>query len=99
MKRFYVYILASKKNGTLYTGVTSNLPKRITRHKNKHYKGFTARYDVNRLVWYEYQSSAKKAIAREKEIKGWIRKKKLELIESQNPEWRELYFDVIRRSK
>ncbi len=96
MKRFYVYILASKQNGTLYTGVTSDLVKRIYEHKNNVVDGFTKKYNVHQLVWYEIHESAEAAIMREKQIKNWQRKWKLTLIESNNPQWKDLYDDVCK---
>ena len=86
-----VYILASKRNGTLYTGVTSNLMKRVWEHKHNVVKGFTQRYNVHKLVYYEVCPSMGAAIIREKQIKGGSRKKKLALIESMNPLWADLY--------
>ena len=86
-----VYILASKKNGTLYIGVTSNLAKRVWEHKNDIVEGFTKRYCVHMLVWYELHPSMHSAIEREKRMKDWKRKWKLELIERINPEWQDLY--------
>ena len=86
-----VYILASKRNGTLYIGVTSGLTKRIWEHKNNVVEGFTKRYGVHRLVWYELHETLKSAIQREKQIKEWKRKWKLELIEGVNPNWQDLY--------
>ena len=86
-----VYILASKRNGTLYVGVTSNLVPRIWEHKDNLLEGFTKRYNVHRLVWYEFQATMEEAIKREKQVKGWKRSWKLELIESTNPEWQDLY--------
>jgi len=86
-----VYILASSRNGTLYTGVTSDIIKRIWEHKNDAVKGFTKRYDVHTLVWYETHETMESAITREKTIKGWKRKWKLELIEKENPQWTDLY--------
>jgi putative endonuclease len=91
MKRFFVYILCSKRNGTLYTGVTSDLIKRVYEHKNDLAAGFTKRYGVHSLVWYEEHDTAETAIEREKKIKRWERKWKLELIEKSNPEWNDLY--------
>ena len=85
------YILASKRNGTLYIGVTSNLTKRIWEHKNNLVEGFTKRYGVDRLVWYELHETMESAIQREKQMKEWKRKWKLELIESVNPDWQDLY--------
>ena len=86
-----VYILASKSNGTLYIGVTSDLAKRIWEHKNALVEGFTKRYHVHQLVWFELHESMESAIIREKRLKGWKRAWKLELIESMNPEWLALY--------
>ena len=90
-KNFYVYILCSKRKGTLYVGVTSNLIKRVYEHKNNFVDGFTKKYTVHRLVWYETHDSAESAITREKRIKKWKRSWKLELIEQGNPEWVDLY--------
>ncbi|HOC58638.1 MAG TPA: GIY-YIG nuclease family protein [Smithellaceae bacterium] len=94
MKEFYVYILCSKRNGTLYTGVTSNLPKRIYVHKHNLVDGFTKKYGVHSLVWFERYESADEAITREKQIKKWNRKWKLELIEEKNHEWNDLYDSI-----
>ena len=91
----YVYILFSKRNGTLYTGVTSNLIKRVYEHKNKLTEGFTSKYVVDKLGYYEVHGSIVSAIEREKQIKGGSRKKKLELIENMNPEWNDLYELII----
>ena len=90
-----VYILASKRNGTLYVGVTSDLIKRIWEHKNNVVEGFTKKHNIHKLVWFEVHEEIISAIAREKSIKKWNRKWKLELIEKQNPEWRDLYNDLI----
>ena len=90
-----VYILASKRNGTLYIGVTSDLTKRVWEHKNDLVEGFTKRYGVHRLVWYEPHESMESAIKREKSIKEWKRVWKLELIESSNPDWEDLYHTII----
>jgi putative endonuclease len=90
-----VYILASKRNGTLYIGVTSDLIKRIWEHKNDMVQGFTKRYGVHRLVWYELHNSMEVAIVREKRLKEWKRVWKLELIESSNPDWRDLYHTIL----
>ena len=90
-----VYILASKRNGTLYIGVTSDLLKRIWEHKNNMIEGFTKRYNVHRLVWYELHESMEAAIIREKRLKNWKRKWKLELIESSNPKWEDLYQTIV----
>ena len=94
-KHFYVYILASKRNGTLYIGVTSNLVQRIWQHKHDVMGGFSQRYGVKTLVYYETHDTAESAIAREKQIKKWRRDWKLELIEKSNPEWNDLW-DLIR---
>ena len=89
-----VYILASKRNGTLYVGVTSDLVKRVWEHKNNMVEGFTKQYRVHQLVWYELHESMESAIMREKRLKDWKRAWKLELIESKNPDWLDLY-DMI----
>ncbi len=89
-ENYFVYILASKRNGTLYIGVTSNLTKRIEEHKNKLADGFTSKYGVDKLVYFEQTSDVDSAIAREKQLKKWNRKWKLELIEKQNPSWEDL---------
>ena len=91
----YVYILFSKKNGTLYVGVTSNLVKRVYEHKNKFVDGFTKKYNVNKLGYYEECDNIITAIEREKKLKGAPRKKKLELIEMNNPEGIDLYDEII----
>ena len=90
-----VYILASKRNGTLYIGVTSDPVKRVWKHKNNMVEGFTKRYEVHQLVWYEVHESMESAIEREKQLKEWKRKWKLELIESTNPRWQDLYHTII----
>ncbi|WDT74395.1 MAG: GIY-YIG nuclease family protein [Candidatus Manganitrophus sp.] len=90
-----VYILASKRNGTLYVGVTSNLAKRVWEHKNALVEGFTNRYRVHHLVYYELHEEMELAISREKQIKKWNRAWKLELIEKQNSEWRDLWEEII----
>jgi putative endonuclease len=95
MKLPCVYILASKRNGTLYTGVTSNLAKRVWEHKNDIIEGFTKQYKVHTLVWYERHETMESAIAREKAIKNWKRALKLDMIERDNPEWNDLYEDVV----
>ena len=94
-KQGYIYILFNQKNGTLYTGVTSNLAKRVYEHKNKLTKGFTSKYSVDKLGYYEACGSITAAITREKQIKSGSRKKKLELIESFNPNWDDLYETII----
>jgi putative endonuclease len=90
-----VYILASKRNGTLYVGVTSDLVKRIWEHKNNVVEGFSKRYNVHRLVWYEIHENMESAINREKQMKEWKRKWKLELIEESNPDWQDLYPRIL----
>jgi len=94
-KQTAVYILASKRNGTLYTGVTSDLAKRVWEHKIDLAKGFTKRYRIHSLVWYELHESMESAIVREKRIKEWKRKWKLQLIESINPDWQDLYHSIV----
>ncbi len=91
---YCVYILASRRNGTLYIGVTSNLPKRIYEHKNAAVEGFTKKYGIHLLVYYECGESIEAAIAREKQLKKWNRKWKLSLIEKENPEWSDLYKEL-----
>lgn len=88
---YYVYILASRKHGTLYIGITRDLVRRIYEHKNKIIRGFTSRYGVDRLVWFESYDDPTNAIAREKELKKWRREWKINLIERTNPEWIDLY--------
>ncbi|MEK7611020.1 MAG: GIY-YIG nuclease family protein [Patescibacteria group bacterium] len=95
MKQYFVYILASRKNGTLYVGVTSNLIKRIWEHKRDLVEGFTKKYNIHSLVYYEMYDDPNSAIAREKQLKKWERKWKLELVEKDNPQWRDLYEGLI----
>jgi len=95
MKTYFVYIIASKRNGTLYIGVTSNLVKRVYEHKNKLVEGFTKKYNVHVLVHYEAIEDINSAIKREKQLKKWKRQWKIELIEKNNPNWRDLYYDII----
>ncbi len=90
-----VYMLASKRNGTLYTGVTSSLIKRIWEHKNYIVESFTSKYGVHTLVWYEVHNTMETAIQREKTIKNWRRAWKIKTIEEMNPEWRDLYPDLL----
>ena len=94
MKIPCVYILANKPDGTLYIGVTTNLTQRIWQHKNDLIEGFTKRYGIHRLVWYELHESMESAIQREKTIKKWNRAWKIELIEKNNPTWRDLYNEI-----
>ena len=91
---YSVYILASRKNGTLYIGVTSNLAKRIWEHKNDVIEGFTKKYNAKRLVYFEQTEDVHSALEREKQLKRWKRKWKIELIEKDNPTWRDLYDDI-----
>jgi putative endonuclease len=93
---YYVYLTASKKHGTLYLGVTNNLVRRIHEHKTKIVPGFTAQYDVVRLVWFESYDDPTNAIAREKDVKKWRRDWKIRLIEEENPEWLDLYPSITR---
>ena len=95
VKNSYVYILASKRNGTLYIGVTNDLIKRIYEHKNSLVRGFTEKYKVHKLVYYEEHSDIYEAIEREKQMKKWNRKWKINLIEEFNPEWEDLYYKLI----
>ena len=94
-KGYYVYVLASQRNGTLYVGVTSNLIKRIWEHKNKAIEGFTQKYNVDKLVYFEQYRDPENAIKREKRLKKYNRQWKSELIEKENPEWRDLYNDLV----
>ena len=93
-KAFFVYMLATRKDGPLYVSVTSDLPGRIAQHKAHVVRGFTARFNVDRLVWFEAPENAEAAIVREKQIKRWLRAWKTELIEKDNPEWRDLYDEI-----
>ena len=90
----YVYIITNKRNGTLYTGVTSDLKKRIWEHKEGVVEGFSKKYGLKILVWYEVHDDINEAIKREKQIKKWERKWKLKRIEEMNPEWKDLYHDL-----
>jgi putative endonuclease len=96
MKQGYVYILANKRNGTLYVGVTSNLAQRIYQHKNNLMEGFTRKFQIHQLVYFEARVRIDDAIAREKSLKKWRRKWKLQLIEGTNPDWRDLYGDITQ---
>lgn len=90
MKTYYVYIMASQRNGTLYVGMTSNLVQRVYQHKHKTIKGFTHKYNVNQLVYFEETPDVHSAIDREKQLKNWHRKWKIELIEKNNPDWEDM---------
>ncbi len=94
-KKGFVYILFSEKNGTLYTGVTSNLVKRVYEHKQKLVDGFTKKYNVDKLGYFEIYESIEQAIEREKQIKAGSRKKKIDLIEKENPGWKDLYNSIL----
>lgn len=94
-KTFYVYMLASGRNGTLYIGVTSNLLQRVWQHKQKLLEGFTKTYGVDQLVWYEQHTSAETAITREKQIKHWKRDWKIRLIEATNPYWQDHHEQLL----
>ncbi len=93
---FYVYLMASGKHGTLYPGVTRDLVRRVYEHKEKIRPGFTSRYDVDRLVWYEVHDDPTNAITREKHIKKWRRKWKIRLIEEDKPDWTDLYSRITK---
>ena len=93
---YYVYMLASRKHGTLYIGVARDLVRRVYEHKTKAVPGFTTKYGVDRLVWYEVYDDPTNAITREKELKKWRRAWKIRLIEEMNPEWRDLYDEIAR---
>jgi putative endonuclease len=94
MKSYYVYIMASKKNGVLYVGMTSDMKRRVYEHKNGLADGFTKKYFVHNLVYFESTADSNAAIAREKQLKRWKRQWKIELIEKENPEWRDIYDDL-----
>ena len=94
-RSYYVYLLASRRRGTLYVGVTNDLSKRVWQHKQDLVEGFTSKHGVKTLVWYEQTESIESAIAREKQIKKWNRAWKIGLIEANNPDWKDLYEDVV----
>ena len=94
MKYYYIYIMASKKNGTLYVGVTNDLKRRVYEHRHDISGGFTKKYQVHNLVYYESTDNVSGAIAREKQLKRWKRQWKIELIIKENPEWRDLYDEL-----
>ena len=96
-KQYYVYILASKKNGTFYIGVTSNLLRRVYEHRNNTTAGFTQKYSVHKLVYYEVTDDIEGAITREKQLKKWKRDWKTEMIEKYNPEWSDLYDGLLQK--
>ena len=95
MKSYYVYILASKRNGTLYVGVTNDLVRRAYDHKSNVIQGFTEKYGVHNLVYYESYTDVRDALTREKRLKKWKRQWKINLIETKNPDWRDLYEQII----
>ena len=95
-KQYYVYILTNKRNGTLYIGITSNLADRIDKHKKGMYDGFTKKYKVDNLIYFETYGDIREAITREKQMKKWDRRWKLELIEKNNPEWKDLFNDLFK---
>jgi len=89
-KRYFVYMMTNRKGGVLYTGITNDLGRRVFEHREKLMPGFTSKYNLTKLVFFEETVDVNAAIAREKQIKGWLRKKKIELIDAQNPDWRDL---------
>jgi putative endonuclease len=93
-KQYYVYIMTNKRNTVLYTGVTNDLRRRAYEHRTGQGGGFSSKYNVNKLVYYEIGNDARSAIAREKQIKGGSRQKKLDLVNGMNPEWRDLYDEL-----
>jgi putative endonuclease len=95
-KQYYLYILATKKNGTLYVGITANLIKRVFEHKSNVVEGFTQKYNIHNLVYYEVYTDINNAIQREKNIKKWNRNWKIKLINTKNPEWNDLYEVIIK---
>lgn len=98
MQEYYTYILASKRNGTLYVGCTNDLVRRVYEHKNDFFKGFTKKYGVHMLVYFEQCDDFDSALQREKQIKEWKRKWKLELVEKGNPLWQDLYDELLSLS-
>ena len=94
-KYYYVYVLANKRRGTTYVGVTSNLVQRVWQHKDEQVEGFTKRYGIKMLVWFEQHENVEQAILREKQIKNWNRTWEIELVESFNQEWHDLYETII----
>jgi len=96
MQENYVYILANKRNGTLYVGMTENITKRVVKHKGRRANWFAAKYDVHKLVYYEKQKSLEEAVKREKQLKKWRREWKIKLIEKNNPGWEDLFCELIK---
>ena len=95
MNTYYVYLLASKRNGTLYIGVTNDLVRRVYEHKNDIVEGFTKKYGIHLLVYYEQYDNVESAIQRERQMKKWNRQWKIRRIERQNPDWRDLYDEIV----
>lgn len=95
MKRYFVYIMASQRNGTLYIGVTNDIARRVYEHRSDMIEGFTKKYSVHRLVYFEESNDVNVAITREKQLKKWKRSWKLRLIEKMNPEWKDLYEKLL----
>ena len=94
MKQYYVYILTNQRNGTLYIGVTGNLVQRVYQHRNKFVDGFTKKYGLTQLVYYEVTNDVQEAILREKRLKKWNRQWKINLIQENNPSWKDLYSEI-----
>ena len=92
---YYTYILFNQRNGTLYIGVTADLVKRVYEHKHHIFKGFTEKYNLDKLAYYEIHQDINEAIRREKQLKAWKRSWKLELIEQNNPDWKDLYHEIL----
>jgi len=95
MKNYYVYILTNKRNGTLYTGITNNLIRRVYEHKSRLIEGFTKKYSINKLIYFESTTDVNDSILREKRLKKWKREWKIDLIEKSNPDWRDLSVDFL----
>lgn len=95
-RSFFVYILTNKKDGVLYIGMTNSLIRRIQQHKSKEIEGFSKRYNLTKLVYYEIIDDVRSAITREKQMQAWKRQWKIELIEKENPEWKDLYDDILK---
>ncbi len=95
MRSYHVYVMANITNSTVYIGVTNNLVRRASEHKGKLIPGFTAKYNINKLVYWEDYDDPNEAIKREKALKNMVRRKKNQLVESKNPSWRDLYFDIL----
>ncbi|MBK7254215.1 MAG: GIY-YIG nuclease family protein [Ignavibacteria bacterium] len=94
MKNYFVYIMTNKMNGTLYTGFTNNLLRRVIEHKRKDIKGFTQKYGLDKLVWYEQTTDVMSAIRKEKQIKKWYREYKINIINEKNREWKDLFYEI-----